>query len=253
ALMNQKAAAEGHAAVGFINPALYALARGPNYSSYFHDITIGNNTNSTSPTGYFAVAGFDLCTGWGTPFNINLLTALALPDSMGILPATGFSANGPIGGPFNATSQTFTITNSGASSYGCAVVGRAPWLGVTPTAGSLAPSAGTNVTVSLNTAAGGFAAGTFNANIIFSNLTSHFAQTRGFNLSIGNSLVLNGGFESGDFSYWTLGGDAADNFVDNGNASTVSPRSGDFAAALGQISSLGSLYQPLPTLAGQSY
>ena len=36
-------------------------------------------------------------------------------------------------------------------------------------------------------------------------------------------------------------------------SSTVSPRSGDFAAALGQISSLGSLYQPLPTLAGQSY
>ncbi len=55
ALVNQQAAAGGSATVGFINPAIYTLGHGSSYSSTFHDITTGNNTNasraktSTSP------------------------------------------------------------------------------------------------------------------------------------------------------------------------------------------------------------
>ena len=36
-------------AVGFINPAVYAIGSGPNYTTCFHDITTGNNTSSSSP------------------------------------------------------------------------------------------------------------------------------------------------------------------------------------------------------------
>ena len=39
----------------------------PNYTSAFHDITTGNNTSPASPTKFYAVTGYDLCTGWGTP------------------------------------------------------------------------------------------------------------------------------------------------------------------------------------------
>jgi subtilase family serine protease len=49
ALANQQAAINSHAPVGFINPALYAIAATPNYTNCFHDITTGNNRWSGSP------------------------------------------------------------------------------------------------------------------------------------------------------------------------------------------------------------
>ena len=52
ALANQQAAANGQPPVGFVNPALYAIAKSTSYQSCFHDITTGSNTNSSSPTKY---------------------------------------------------------------------------------------------------------------------------------------------------------------------------------------------------------
>ena len=77
ALVNQQAAANGEPPLGFINPAIYALAKGSLYKDVFHDITTGNNTNLVSPSNYFAMPGYDLCTGWGTPNGSNLINALA--------------------------------------------------------------------------------------------------------------------------------------------------------------------------------
>jgi hypothetical protein len=79
ALVNQQAAAQGKPPTGFINPAVYALGKAPyaTYTSCFHDITTGNNYNSSSPTKFRAVTGYDLCTGWGTPRGINLINFLA--------------------------------------------------------------------------------------------------------------------------------------------------------------------------------
>ena len=78
ALVNQQAAALGKPAVGFVNPAIYALGKGPRaaYLSAFHDITTGNTYNSQNPTRYPAVAGYDLCTGWGSPTGSNTISAL---------------------------------------------------------------------------------------------------------------------------------------------------------------------------------
>jgi uncharacterized repeat protein (TIGR01451 family) len=77
ALINQQALANGKPVVGFLNPSLYSLAQGSGYGTAFHDILTGNNTNSASPTKFFAVSGFDLCTGWGTPAGSGLINALA--------------------------------------------------------------------------------------------------------------------------------------------------------------------------------
>ncbi len=77
ALVNQQAAANGIASPGFINPAIYAIATGPNYLNCFHDITTGNNTWSASPNLFYAVTNYDLCTGLGTPNGTNLINALA--------------------------------------------------------------------------------------------------------------------------------------------------------------------------------
>src|SRR5208282_4215107 len=79
ALVNQQAAAQGKPPTGFINPPVYALGKGPHaaYAACFHDITTGNNFNSSSPAKYSACAGYDLCTGWGTPNGINMINFLA--------------------------------------------------------------------------------------------------------------------------------------------------------------------------------
>jgi len=76
ALVNQQATNNGLTAVGFINPAIYAIAAGTNYSACFHDITAGNNTWSGSPALFSAVSGYDLCTGLGTPNGTNLINVL---------------------------------------------------------------------------------------------------------------------------------------------------------------------------------
>jgi subtilase family serine protease len=56
--------------LGFVNPAIYQIGRGPSYHQAFHDVTVGNNTVQFPPatiTGYRAGPGWDPVTGWGTP------------------------------------------------------------------------------------------------------------------------------------------------------------------------------------------
>jgi subtilase family serine protease len=77
ALVNQQSAARGGPSVGFINPALYAIAAGSNYLACFHDVASGNNTWKSSPNFFYAANGYDLCTGLGTMNGTNLINALA--------------------------------------------------------------------------------------------------------------------------------------------------------------------------------
>src|SRR5205085_1936086 len=77
ALVNEQAAANGQSPLGFVNPALYALGKSASYSAVFHDVTSGDNVGTNSPGKFTAVAGYDLCTGWGTPNGAALINALA--------------------------------------------------------------------------------------------------------------------------------------------------------------------------------
>jgi T5SS/PEP-CTERM-associated repeat protein len=83
ALINQQAAANGQPAVGFLNPAIYAIGESAIYSNCFNDVTTGNNETYYSPNQYSAVSGYDLCTGWGTPTGSNLINALSAPPTEG--------------------------------------------------------------------------------------------------------------------------------------------------------------------------
>jgi hypothetical protein len=65
------------AGLGQINPTLYQLASGPNYSSYFYDVTTGNNQADPSIPGDQAITGWDPVTGLGTPNALTLVPALA--------------------------------------------------------------------------------------------------------------------------------------------------------------------------------
>jgi subtilase family serine protease len=53
--------------VGFVNSAIYALARSSKYSDAFHDITVGDNNLPSTNVGFSAATGWDFPTGWGTP------------------------------------------------------------------------------------------------------------------------------------------------------------------------------------------
>jgi subtilase family serine protease len=62
--------------LGFINPALYAIANDPaKYPTDFYDVTTGCNQTSTIP-GYCASNGWDAVTGLGTPNAANLIPDL---------------------------------------------------------------------------------------------------------------------------------------------------------------------------------
>jgi hypothetical protein len=190
ALINQQAALVGSPTVGFLNPAIYTIGKGANYLTNFHDITTGSNTNTTVVNEYFAVSGYDLCTGWGTPVGQNLINTLVPPDTLGIVPPSGFIASGPVGGPFSPASRNFFLTNSGAGSLTWSLINTSSWLNASASTGTLAVGATNSVTVSLTAAANSLAAGTYAATVKLTNWNTHVVQNLQFNLQVLQPLVV---------------------------------------------------------------
>ena len=360
ALVNQQATALGHSPAGFINPAIYAIGKGQNsgysYAACFHDTTTGNNFWSSSPSAYSAVAGYDLCTGWGTPNGTGLIDALAgSPGSLAISPSAGVAFSGLVGGPFNPASVTFEVTNASATAAGWSLIGSSAWLKASATNGTLAGFSSVAVTVSLTASANSLKIGTYSAYIAFGNPATHVVQkipvtlqvnqplslstAQGFTavgplggpfnpssqtftlvnagatavswklvktaswlnvsasagsvpaggqsdltvslsasaaklkasvysgkitfsdsigtiaaptfaLSVGQPLVQNGGFETGSFTDWTQSGDSSYSSVVGSNPDYV--HSGKYGARLGPPDS-GYLSQTIPTVSGQTY
>jgi hypothetical protein len=113
ALVNQQAAAYGQPSVGFLNPAIYAVGKEVNYTSAFHDITTGNNTTTCSPDQFFAVTGYDLCSGWGTPNGDGLINALICAYTVATSSAPSGSGSTSGGGTVNCGANvTVTATPS---------------------------------------------------------------------------------------------------------------------------------------------
>jgi hypothetical protein len=354
ALVNEQAALNGQPPVGFINPAIYGIGQSSIYSSCFHDIVSGDNTNASSANKFFAVKGYDLCSGWGTPAGQSLINALAPPDSLGILPAvglslaltnastavgetetlvltnsgvasldwsieaapswiqfsassgvvppgvpvsltvttssgainlaaggyaadvvlsnltagvahavpiflevfdpliltpvTGMSVSGPVGGPFNLTSQIISLSNAASTSLDWTVRSGSSFLDVAPTSGTLAPGQIASITASLSAAASNLLIYSTSASISCADATTGFAQTLSFTLAVGN-----GGFETGDFSDWVFSGSTNANFVGSTPLFLPYIHSGAFAGVFGEPTNLATLSQSLPTAPGQLY
>jgi uncharacterized repeat protein (TIGR01451 family) len=139
ALLNQQAALAQKPAFGLLNPTLYGLATNANYTTLFHDITTGNNIGTNTPGLFNAVAGYDLCTGLGTPNGTNLINYLA---PLGILVVNNGSslqsesatpANGAID-PGETVAVGFNLKNIGGVATSNLVAT------LTANAGVLAPS-----------------------------------------------------------------------------------------------------------------
>jgi subtilase family serine protease len=73
--------------LGFVNPAIYAIARGPAYHQAFHDVVTGDNSvlwPTGVAVGYNAGPGWDPVTGWGSPdaqYLVPLLAHAARPGT----------------------------------------------------------------------------------------------------------------------------------------------------------------------------
>ena len=173
ALANQQAVANGKSTLGFLNPTIYNIGTGSSYTANFHDITSGNNKPTAGAgSGFNAVTGYDLVTGWGSPTNA-LITTLAgdftlsaspsglsvgtgstgsstiiVAASNGFAGAISLSASGLPSGvtaSFSPSSTTSTSTlqlnvasSASAGSYPITVMG---------TAGTLSHSATVNLTI----------------------------------------------------------------------------------------------------------
>jgi len=83
-MMNVARAEEGKAALGFLNPALYAVYDSQdNFNQYFNDVAMGYNEGCSvdSNVAWYAASGWDPITGVGTPkFNEMLEQLNALEE-----------------------------------------------------------------------------------------------------------------------------------------------------------------------------
>ncbi len=257
ALVNQQAVAAGRGAVGFLNPAIYAIGNSSAYNSNFHDVITGNNFSPDSPSLFNATTGYDLCAGWGTPAGQALIDSLAgAANPLAIVPLEGSTCVGPVGGPFNPSSATFLLTNAGSASLTWWLVNTSSWLRVSATGGTLAVGMATRVSASLTTAACHLPPGTYGASLLVSN-DNGGALTATVTLMAGQSVVQNGGFETGDFSGWTLLGNTTTpttvyNAVESLDAGFTVVHSGRYGAFLGDAQ-VATLSQSLATVPGQCY
>jgi uncharacterized repeat protein (TIGR01451 family) len=205
ALINQQAALAAKPPVGFLNPALYSMANTAGYASNFHDITTGNNTSGSSPSKYYAVAGYDLCTGLGTPNGTNLINALAplsfapsiSAGSWTLLAESATPFNGAID-PGETVTVNFTLQNNGNLATGNLVATLQPNSGVLApdgpqSYGALAAFGGTTNRAFTFTAAG-TCGSTISASLLLQDGTNNLG-TVSFTLPLGNNSGLTENFD----------------------------------------------------------
>jgi hypothetical protein len=252
ALVNQQEDLNGNPPVGFLNPLLYAIGTSSNYASCFHDVVTGNNTNSGSPGKFFAVPGYDLCTGWGTPNGSNLINVLAPFHALRVTPASGLSSTGFVGNAFAPAAQIFTISNASAKPLTWSLANTPVWLNISSSGGSLGSNQ-FDVRVCPNSIAQFLPAGVSVVNLLFNDTGSGVSQSRTFTLII-NPVVSNDGFESADFSGWTLSGSGNQSSISSTNSFPEGAHSGLYGAKLANVGlPLGYLTQTVPTTSGRLY
>ncbi len=204
-------------------------------------------TYSATVTFTNVVSGFTQ----GFPFTLQVTEPLT------ILAGSGFSASGEVGGPFSTNTASFTLTNARTTAVSWSVAPSAAWLTASPASGTLAHNTTSAVTVSLDAAASRLPGGMYTNTLTINDQTTGFAQSYLFTLQVGQNLVVNGGFETGDFTGWTLAGDTVvgreiyDEVISS-NSTYQAVHSGVYGAFLGD-DKVATLSQPLATQPGHSY
>jgi Pro-kumamolisin, activation domain/Viral BACON domain len=207
-----------------------------------------NSTSSNLPAGnYSSTITFKNSTSRGS---LKVPLQLTVIQPMALTPTKGFTAVGPVGGPFTVNSQDFSLVNTGANDLAWSLVNTSKWLVATLTNGILPAGGQTNLTISLSPTSAVLKAAVYSGNVKLTNHSGVIAIVP-FSLSVGQPVILNGGFELGNFTDWIESGNTASTSVTSGSSSYT--HSGKYGARLGPPSSPGYLTQNMTTIPGQTY
>jgi phosphatidylinositol-3-phosphatase len=105
------------------------------------------------------------------------LFAFGTAGQFAVIPSSGLTSSGLVGGPFSPVSQTYTLSNSGGLTLNWTASNSATWLSLSATSGTLTPGSNTTVTASINANANSLAANSYSDTISFTNLTSGVGNT----------------------------------------------------------------------------
>jgi PKD repeat protein len=164
--------------------------------------------NSLAAGSYSDTVSFvNLTDGSGTTTQPVSLTVNNPSAQLSVTPSSGFASAGPPGGPFSPISQTYTVSNVGGLSMNWTATNAAIWLTLSATSGTLAPSASTNVTATINANANSLPGGGYSDTIGFTNTTSGAGNTtRAVTLNMFGFYDNFGTFSSGNLvgqASWT--------------------------------------------------
>ena len=117
----------------------------------------------------------------------------------------GWSAAGPVGGPFAPTSAVYVLTNRSSTAQSWGVSSDAAWIALGSAGGTLASSSSVAVAAQFNAQAAALPAGFHSAALVFSNQTLGSVMTQTVSLAVG--IEFCDAVEACGSS-WTFGGDA---------------------------------------------
>jgi len=181
---------------------------------------------------------------------------------LSVSPGDGFVSLGFQGGPFAPSSRTYTLANSAGIPLDFSVTVTQPWLSLDdgngptdgPLNGTLLPGESRDVAVIIDADAQALPAGEFSDQITFTDVALGLTTSRTVVLQVRDGempqILLNGGFELGDFTGWTTE-TANQGRVDLNNGGFEPSCEGNFSAFLHQDGAgTSTLFQDVDLLPG---
>ncbi len=137
--------------------------------------------------------------------------AIISPDegAMTVSPVNPVEISGPEGGAFSPSSQTYTIRNTGATTFNWSALDNVGWLSVSPTFGTLTPGAWTTVDVTVSAGANALSTGPHAGLMTFTDVNAGVSIEREIHISVTGTPQTIQSFNLSSNPGWSTEGDWA--------------------------------------------
>jgi hypothetical protein len=140
-------------------------------------VSVGSGADSLAAGSYGDTVTFTNTTnGTGNTTRPVGLTVTA-PAALSVTPTTGLTSTGYMGGPFSASSASYTLNNTGGQPLNWTAGNTQSWLTLSKASGTLAAGGTDTVTVSVGTGANSLAYGSYGDTVTFTNTTDGTGNT----------------------------------------------------------------------------
>ncbi len=138
------------------------------------DLVLTGGANKNELWAAFAKRGMGAsATSPASSTTSGIVEAFDLPDDLTVTPLTPFLSKGPLGGPFLPAGQTYTLTNTNATTpVNWTATASQPWVTLSSLGGTLAPGASASVIATINNAANTLGMGSNTNPVTFTNPAS---------------------------------------------------------------------------------